>query len=243
MAASNALLGGWAIVLAGLFGLAALGALGPLQVCGIDRAAVCVNWPAPASAALWLSFLVAIAALAFRQARVARRLAHRFERPAIVVISLLAAAERLWRIHLTQLGYDESAAASLVAAWRSDGTVPADWHRLVRSVFRIRPHGRICWRSCCCPLARRTPCWDWASRDGLLGIWLTWWVGRRWIGPWGGTGRGDLLRGRLLGGLPGPWRLAAGLPAGARSSVSGRLAGLAVRRWPWALALACGWWR
>jgi len=51
---------GVGLVLAG----AAAGWSGPLVTCGVDAAAVCVRWPAPVAALVWLGFLGVVAALA-----------------------------------------------------------------------------------------------------------------------------------------------------------------------------------
>ena len=63
-------LGLTAALLAGLLGVglvlvgAAAGWYGPLVTCGVDAAAVCVHWPAPLAALVWLGFLGTVAALA-----------------------------------------------------------------------------------------------------------------------------------------------------------------------------------
>jgi hypothetical protein len=41
-----------------------LGWYGPLVTCGADAAPLCVHWPGPASAAVWLAFLAFVLLLA-----------------------------------------------------------------------------------------------------------------------------------------------------------------------------------
>ncbi len=65
---------GGLLLLAAVVLLAAAGGyLGPLVVCGADGRAVCVAWPAAASAFTWLAFLAFIAALVAWQVRDWRR--------------------------------------------------------------------------------------------------------------------------------------------------------------------------
>jgi hypothetical protein len=63
--------GALAIVLA--LGGAALGWYGPLVTCGADEAQLCVAWPRPISAAVWLAWIVLLVALAAWHVAIARR--------------------------------------------------------------------------------------------------------------------------------------------------------------------------
>ena len=67
------IIGPLAVALAALLLAGFQGWLGPLVTCGADGAAVCVAWPVPASAAVWLLFLAFFGGLAAWQAREWRR--------------------------------------------------------------------------------------------------------------------------------------------------------------------------
>jgi hypothetical protein len=62
-------LGLWAVAI-GVLVTAAGGGFGPLVVCGVDGWAVCLDWPRPVSALVWLLFLGLGAALAGLGSRV-----------------------------------------------------------------------------------------------------------------------------------------------------------------------------
>lgn len=47
----------------------AVGWLGPVVVCGADRAPGCLTWPVPISEALWAAFVVGVVALLIWQVR------------------------------------------------------------------------------------------------------------------------------------------------------------------------------
>jgi hypothetical protein len=234
-------LGGLAVGLGLLGSAASAGWLGPLVTCGPDRAAVCVAWPGLAAAATWLVFLgvigglVAVQARDWRQTSVARR-------EVVWLLLVLAAAlvERLWRVDLALVGYDESSAAALVAAWRFDGLFPLTG--IVSSISIPNPPA---W-----PYLLALVLLPFGSPYALLGlgiaasmltILLTWWVGRRWIGPWGALAAAAFYAGSFWATFLGrsAWQpvflqvaVVLGLDA---------LLILAVRRQPWALAVACGW--
>ncbi len=159
---------------------------------------------------------------------------------ALNVLLLAAAVLRLWRLDLAQVGYDESAAASLVAAWKYQGLFPLTG--IESSVQVPNP-----------------PAWPYLLGLGLLwtddpyalvavgvafsiaSVALTWWVARRWLGPAGGLaaiafygmGFWPVLLGR------GGWQPVF-LQAPALLCLDALLM-LAVRRRPWALAAASGW--
>jgi hypothetical protein len=64
----------WGLVALALGGAAVLvgaasGVFGPLVVCGVDRAPLCVAWPVVASAGTWLLFLGFVVGLAAWQIR------------------------------------------------------------------------------------------------------------------------------------------------------------------------------
>jgi hypothetical protein len=160
---------------------------------------------------------------------------------ALVTLLLCAAiALRIWRIDLAQVGYDESAAASLVADWELKGRFPLTG--IVSSVGIPNP-----------------PAWPYVLAlallpadgpyavvavgivFGLLAVVLCWWVGRRWLGPWGG-----LAAAAFYGG--GFWPILLGRTAWQPAFLAvpallclDALLMLAVARRPWALVLACAW--
>ena len=232
---------GGGLALAAVFAGAASGRLGPLQACGADGANVCIAWPGIASAVMWLSFVVIIAALAVWQARdwrhtsVARR-----EVVALLVLLALALIERAVRPDLADVGYDEASAASLVAAWRLDGLFPLTG--IISSVSIPNPPG---WPY----LLALVLLWfdspygvvALGIAAGMLTIVLTWWVARRWIGAAGALGAAVFYAGAFWPSFlgRGGWQpIFLQLPV---ILCLDALLILAVRRWPWALAIACGW--
>ncbi|HEV7665135.1 MAG TPA: hypothetical protein VGQ62_16510, partial [Chloroflexota bacterium] len=170
--------------LAAVLGAAASGLFGPLVTCGADQATLCIAWPAYLSAAVWLTFIASIVALAWTQAHAWQPVS--LARRELVLLGALlsvALAIRLWRLDLALVGYDEAAAASLVAAWRQHGLFPLTG--IVSSIGIPNP-----------------PAWPYLLALVLLvvdspyavvflgvgasmvSIGLTWWLGRRWVGPW-----------------------------------------------------------
>ena len=234
-------LAGVGIGLAGILVAAFAGWLGPLLICGTDGAAVCMRWPAPAAAATWLAFMGVITALMMLQARDWRRTS--VQRRDLVLLGVLVAAaliERTWRMDLAEVGYDEASAASLVAAWRVEGLFPLTG--IVSSVGIPNPPG---WPY----LLATALLWNDSPYAvvalgvlvGLLAIVLVWWVGLRWIGPWGALAAAAFYASGFWAAFLGRsgWQpvflqvpLILCLDA---------LMVLAIRRWPWALAIACGW--
>jgi hypothetical protein len=200
-----------------------------------------VAWPGVASAAIWLVFVATIGGLVVWQARDWQRASlARWELVAVGGLLVVALLERTWRIDLAQVAYDESSAASLIAAWRFQGLFPLTG--IVSSVGIPNP-----------------PAWPYLLAivllpfdspyalvglgvlTGLVTIGLTWWVGRRWIGGWGGLAAATFYAGgfwaTILG--RGGWQ-----PEFLQLPVLlclDALLVLAIRRWPWALAIACGW--
>jgi hypothetical protein len=230
-----------ALSLAVLLAAASAGWLGALSTCGADGAAVCMAWSRLAAAATWLVFLGSLVMLGGAQAR-------RWQRPrfvrheAILLVALLAAAlvERVWRIDLALVGYDEASAASLVAAWRIDGLFPLTG--IVSSIGIPNPPG---WPYLLAVLLlvidSPYAVVGLGIAAGLLAIVLTWWVGRQWIGPWGGLAAAAFYAGGFWATLLGR---AGWQPVFLQAPVIlclDALLILAVRRWPWALAIACGW--
>ncbi|MGI9145244.1 MAG: hypothetical protein ACR2IK_01630 [Chloroflexota bacterium] len=230
-----------ALAMSVLLASAYAGWLGPLTTCGADGVPVCMAWPRLASAATWVLFLATLAALGATQAR-------RWQRPRLarlettLLLLLLAGVlvERLWRIDLALVGYDEAAAASLVSAWRLDGLFPLTG--IVSSIGIPNPPG---WPYL---LAVVLLVSDWPQAvvglgiaTGMLAVVLTWWVGRRWVGPWGALasvafyafGFWATVLGRT-GWQPVFLQVPVILCLDA-------LLLLAIKRWPWALAIACGW--
>jgi hypothetical protein len=231
---------GWLLLGVVLLGASA-GALGQLATCAADGAKVCIVWPGVASAVTWLGFIGLIAGLAVAQARhwrdtsVARR-------ELVLLLVLLAAAlvERTVRPDLANVGYDEASAASLVAAWRIDGLFPLTG--IVSSVEIPNPPGWpyllalvLLWFDS--PFAVLAL----GIATGVLCIVLTWWVGRRWIGAWGALGAATFYAGGFWASFlgRGGWQpVFLQLPV---ILCLDALMLLAIRRWPWAFVLACGW--
>jgi hypothetical protein len=235
------LLGGGALGLGALIGAGALGWLGPLVICGADAAPLCIAWPWPLSAAVWLIFMATIAILTWQQARDWRDMSlARREMGLLAVLLLAALVVRLWRLDLALVGYDEAAAASLVAAWRHDGLFPLTG--IVSSIGIPNP-----------------PAWPyllaivllvvdspWAVvlfgiGASMLSIFLTWWVGRRWVGPWAALAGAAFYAANFWSSQlgRGGWQ-----PVFLQVPVIlclDALLILAIRRRPWALVVACGW--
>jgi hypothetical protein len=235
------LLAAWSIALAALLILALSGATGSLQDCGTDRAALCVGWPVWASAGVWTVFIAAIGALVAIQSRDWRSTSvDRRELLGICGIVVVAAIERTWRLDLTQLAYDETSAASLVAAWHYQGLFPLTG--IVSSVGIPNPPG---WpyllALALLPFDSPYALVGLGVANGLLAVGLVWWVARRWIGAWGGLAAAIFYAGgfwsTVLG--RGGWQ-----PEFLQIPVIlcfDALLVLAVRRRPWLLAVAAGW--
>jgi hypothetical protein len=151
-----------------------------------------------------------------------------------------AAAARIWRADLAQVGYDESAAASLVAAWRFDGLFPLTG--IVSSVGIPNPPAwPYLMALVLLPTANPQALVGLGIAVSLLSTTLTWWIGRRWLGPWGGLSAAAFYAGSFWALLLGrsPWQ-----PAFLQVPVLlclDALLILAIQRRPWALAVACGW--
>jgi hypothetical protein len=234
-------LGGVTLVLAWLLFAAFAGWLGPLTTCGADGAPVCMRWPGVAAGATWLTFIGVMAGLVLLQARDWRRtsLASR-EFALLSVLLAVAVLERTWRIDLAEVGYDEASAASLVAAWRMDGLFPLTG--IISSVGIPNPPG---W-----PYLLATVLLWFDSPYavvalgvlvGLLAVVLVWWVGRRWIGPWGALAAAAFYASGFWAtflGRSGWQPVFLQLPV---ILCLDALLVLAIRRWPWALVIACGW--
>ncbi|MDQ6670247.1 MAG: glycosyltransferase family 39 protein [Chloroflexota bacterium] len=230
-----------ALVLAVLLGAASAGWLGPLATCGADGVAVCVAWPGVASAGMWVLNLGTLAALSWLQARRWRR--PKLVRLELVLLGVLLAGvlvDRVWRIDLALVGYDEASAASLVAAWRLHGLFPLTG--IVSSIGIPNPPG---WPYL---LALVLLVFDSPQAvvglgiaTGLVTVILTWWIGRRWVGVWGAlAGAGFYAFGfwATLLGRTGWQPVFLQLPV---ILCLDALLLLAVKRWPWALVIACGW--
>jgi hypothetical protein len=158
----------------------------------------------------------------------------------LAAILVVGAALRTWRLDLAEIGYDEASAASLVAAWKLAGLFPLAG--IVSSVGIPNP-----------------PAWPYlyalgllpsdgpfvalglGVAFGLLAVLLCWWVGRRWLGPWGGLAAAAAYAG-------GFWPLVLGRTGWQPVFIQAplllyldALLVLAVRRRPWALVVAGGW--
>ena len=151
-----------------------------------------------------------------------------------------AAAARVWRPDLAQVGYDESAAASLIGAWRYEGLFPLTG--IVSSVGIPNPPAWPYLMALVVLPFDSPQALVWLGiAVGIVSTVLTWWVGRRWIGPWGGLTAAAVYAGGFWALLLGrsPWQ-----PAFLQVPVLlclDALLVLAVQRRPWALAVACGW--
>jgi hypothetical protein len=235
------LLAGLALLLAGVLVAGFEGWLGPLVTCGVDRAAVCVAWPGAVSLTVWLIFIGTLGALAVWQARDWRNTSiARHEWLWLLILLGAALVERTWRIDLAQVAYDETSAASLVAGWRLQGLFPLTG--IISSVGVPNPPG---WPYL---LALVLLVFDspyalvgLGIASGLLAVLLTWWVARRWIGPWAALAAAAFYAGGFWASFlgRGGWQ-----PAFLQAPVIlclDALLMLAVRRWPWALVLAAGW--
>ena len=234
-------LGGAGIAAGAILIAAYVGALGSLATCGADGGRVCIVWPGGASAATWLVFIAIIGGLALTQARdwghtsLARR-----ELLLLLAVLGVALVERTARPDLADVGYDEASAASLVAAWRLDGLFPLTG--IVSSVNIPNPPGWpyllalvLLWVDS--PYAVVAL----GVGAGLLSTLLTWWVARRWIGTWGALGAAVFYAGGFWAAFlgRGGWQpVFLQLPV---ILCLDALMILAIRRWPWAFALACGW--
>jgi hypothetical protein len=233
--------GGVAVVLTSVLLAGYAGWLGPLETCGADGATVCVGWPGIASVVTWSAFMALLVGLVVIQIRDRRQISIA-RREALLLLIVLAAAliERLWRIDLAEVGYDEASAASLVAAWRLHALFPLTG--IVSSVNIPNP-----------------PAWPYLLASvllfidspsavvalgigvGMLAVVATWWVGRRWIGPWGALAAVAFYAGGFWAAFLGRsgWQ-----PVFLQVPVIlclDALLVLAIRRWPWALVIACGW--
>ncbi|MBI2756886.1 MAG: hypothetical protein HYX52_09275 [Chloroflexi bacterium] len=169
-----------------------------------------------------------------------RHLAIGRERGALAVILLAAAALRVWRIDLAEVRYDESAAASMVAAWERSGLFPLTGIRSSTGIpnppawpYFIAP--------VLLPFEGPVPMLAEGMVVSILGVLTCWWVGQRWMGPAAGLAAALFM---AVGFWPvflgrGVWQPAF-LPPLVLLSIDALLS-LAVRRRPWALAVACGW--
>ena len=147
---------------------------------------------------------------------------------------------RFARFDLAQVGYDESAAASLVLDWRLTGAFPLTgiissvgipnppaWPYLMAPVLLLWPN----------PTALALE----GAAVGVLSVVLTWWIGRRWLGPWAGLAAGAVYGFGFWSALLGrsPWQPAfLQLPA---LLCLDALLMLGVTRRPNALVLAAAW--
>jgi hypothetical protein len=217
------------------------GWLGPLVTCGADAATVCIAWPGVASAATWIVFLGTLAWLAVWQARDWRSTS--IERRELVWLGMVLVAaliERSWRVDLAQVAFDEASAASLVAAWHFQGLFPLTG--IISSVGIPNPPA---WpyllAIALLPFDSPYALVGLGITAGLLSVALTWWVGRRWLGPWGALAAAIFYASGFWSAFlgRGGWQ-----PAFLQLPVIlclDALLVLAVRRWPWALVIACGW--
>jgi len=162
------------------------------------------------------------------------------ERTALLVILLGAAVARTWRLDLAEVGFDEAAVASLVMTWKLDGLLPLTG--IVSSIGLPNPPA---WPYVLAPalLVFGTPqalVFEGVA-VGLATVALTWWVARRWLGPWGALAAAAFYAGSF-------WSLVLGRggwqPVFLQPVVLlclDALLGLALFRRPWLLVVASGW--
>ena len=158
----------------------------------------------------------------------------------VAAVLLAGLLVRVWRLDLAQVQFDESDAASIVMAWRLAGVFPLAgtvssiglafppaWPYVVALGLLLNPS----------PYALLAVGIVW----GMLTLGVCWWVGRRWLGRWGGLGAAIFYAGGFFPVLLGrsAWQPAF-LPLVALLYLDALLL-LAVKRRPWALPVACGW--
>jgi hypothetical protein len=164
----------------------------------------------------------------------------RWELIAIGCILLVAAVLRLTRLDLAEIGYDEASAASLVDAWKLHGLFPLTG--IVSSVGIPNPPAwPYLYALALLPTDGPYAVLVLGALFGLLAVALCWWVGRRWLGPWGGLGAAIAYAG-------GFWPLVLGRTGWQPVFIQAplllyfdALLTLAVRRQPWALVVAAAW--
>jgi len=152
----------------------------------------------------------------------------------------VAAVARIWQADLAQVGYDESAAASLIGAWRYDGQFPLTG--IVSSVGIPNPPAwPYLMGLVLLPSATPQALVGLGIGVSLLSVVLTWWIARRWFGPWAGLGAATFYATAFWAVLLGrsPWQPAF-LQVAVLMCLDALLI-LGVQRRPWALAVACGW--
>ncbi|MBV9355682.1 MAG: hypothetical protein JO023_09160 [Chloroflexi bacterium] len=164
----------------------------------------------------------------------------RWELVAVGCILLGAAVVRLARLDLAEIGYDEASAASLVDAWKLHGLFPLAG--IVSSVGIPNPPAwPYLYALALLPTDGPDAVLVLGAVFGLLAVGLCWWVGRRWLGPWGGLGAAIAYAG-------GFWPLVLGRTGWQPVFIQAplllyfdALLTLAVRRRPWALVVAAAW--
>ncbi len=159
---------------------------------------------------------------------------------AITCILVVAAVLRFARLDLAEIGYDEASAASLVDAWKLHGAFPLTG--IVSSVGIPNPPAwPYLYALALLPANGPYAVLVLGVVFGLLAVGLCWWVGRRWLGPWGGIGAAIAYAG-------GFWPLVLGRTGWQPVFIQAplllyfdALLTLAVRRQPWALVAAGAW--
>jgi hypothetical protein len=168
------------------------------------------------------------------------RAAAPWELALLAVILVLAAALRVWHVDLAEIGYDEASAASLTVGWKLRGLFPLTG--IVSSVAIPNPPAwPYLYALSLLPAAGPFAVLGLGIAFGLLAVVLCWWVGRRWLGAWGGLAAAAAYAG-------GFWPLVLGRTGWQPVFIQAplllyldALLILAVRRRPWALVVAGGW--
>ena len=157
------------------------------------------------------------------------------------LLFLGAAGLRVWRFDLAQVGYDESLLGSLAHDWATRGVFPLTAGIVSNTDFRHPPAWTYLMSVVLLPFDTPYAAVGLGILVGFLSVVLTWWVGRRWLGAWGGLAAGVFFGGSFWSMILGrsPWQPAFLAPASLLCLDCLLL--LAIKRRPWALAVACGW--
>jgi hypothetical protein len=152
-----------------------------------------------------------------------------------------AAGLRTWRFDLAQVGYDESLVGSLIHDWTTRGLFPLTAGIVSNTDFRHPPAWTYLLGVALVPFNTPYAAVALGIVVGLVSVGLTWWIGRRWLGVWGGLAAAAFFAGSFWSTILGrsPWQPAFLAPA-ALLCLDALLL-LAVKKRPWALPVACGW--
>ena len=163
------------------------------------------------------------------------------ERWLLGVVLVGAAGLRVWRFDLAQVGYDESLVGSLAHDWAARGAFPLTAGIVSNTDFRHPPAWTYLMSVVLLPFDTPYAAVALGILVGLVSVVLTWWVGRRWLGAWGGLAAAAFFGGSFWSLILGrsPWQPAFLAPASLLCLDALLL--LAVKKRAWALPVACGW--